>query len=96
MLYCEMWLSEREDVEERCLPPWIRRSDDSGTDVRTDRSVVRFAIDVSDGMDSGIAAEDALVVVLEAQEYGVVESCADPGSWGSDDLLSPEMCLMKI
>ena len=55
MLCCAIWASDRLEYEERCLPPWIRRRADSGTEVRRERRVVRFAIDVSVGRVNGIA-----------------------------------------
>lgn len=100
MVLC-FWMlqSEREDVEGRCRPPWIRRREASGTAVRNERRVVRFAIEVSEGMERGIAVERwGLVIDLRACMNGLtvegrIESCV---SLGGSDLLSPEICLMKI
>lgn len=63
MLCCEMCCSESVDVEGRCLPPWMRRREDSGTEVRRESRVVRLAIEVVVGSVSGIAMMCMLVVV---------------------------------
>lgn len=51
-------------MEERCLPLWMRRKDDSGTEVRKERMVVRFAIDVSDGMERGIVSPEMCLMKI--------------------------------
>lgn len=84
-----IWYSERVEEDERCLPAKTRRRSVSGKEVRTDRSVVRFAIVRSEGTVMGNAG---VVLVL-----GVVWTARVVGGWEwVEDLLSPEMGFTKI
>lgn len=71
------------EAGERCFPAWTRRRSDSGRDVRTERSVVRFLIDRSSG-----------TVIAMAVDPVSCRSKADAGLEGR--LLSPDMFFTKI
>ena len=47
-----------EDDVERCLPAYTRRRSEEGSEVRIDRSVVRFCIDRSEGTVMEKAVDD--------------------------------------
>jgi hypothetical protein len=67
-----MWCSESVLEGERCLPAYTRRRSASGSEVRTERRVVRFCMDRSMGTVSAIAVSVSKEGSWEGVEVGGV------------------------